>query len=102
MSWEKIKEEPAMAISGIVSAVSTVIVCLIAFGVISWSAEQQVAFTAALTAVLGILVPLLTGFLIRQNSTSLENPKTAEGEPLIPVSQARQFATFYMEPNEKF
>jgi hypothetical protein len=98
MNWSKWKEEPALVISGIVSAVGTVVACLIAFGVIAWTTEQTVAFTAALAAVLGVVLPLVSGLLIRQQSTSLENPKTSEGEPLIPVSQARQYAAYFVEP----
>lgn len=83
-----LQTEPVMVASSAVAAISAVVTALIAFGVISWSEEQTQAFMGATVAILGIVGPLVAGWYGRLNSTPNANPKTKEGEPLVPISQA--------------
>lgn len=74
--------EPAITANGIVAAISAVVAALIAFGVIEWTPEQRDAFMAATIAILGVVLPTLATWWIRRNTTSLADPRDADGQPL--------------------
>lgn len=75
-----VKEEPAL----IVGVVTAVIVLLVAFGV-PISEDQRAAVVGVTAAVLALFGG---GVAVRALVTPLANPKTSDGEPLVPASEA--------------
>ena len=73
---------PTYTANGIVAAISAAVACLIAFGYLNWTEEQQRLFLAAVVAVLGVVGPLASAWWIARKTTALSNPRDEDGAPL--------------------
>ena len=67
-------------------AVKTILVALIAVGVLPWTDTQVSAVALAIAAVVDLAIYLR---LIRPRVTPLTNPRTADGTPLVPDPTSR-------------
>jgi hypothetical protein len=77
---DKVAEEPVR--TAILGFVTAAIALLVAFGVALTAAQ-----IAAIAGFVGAIL-LLTEVVVRKTVTPLANPKTATGEPLVPISDA--------------
>ena len=76
--------EPTGVAAVISTAVKTVLLALIATGVLPWTDAQVTAVGLALSAVVD--VALYFG-LIRPRVTPVANPKASDGTPLVPLTR---------------
>ena len=71
------QNEPVITANGIVAFVSAVIVLAISFGAPITEAQK-----AAIIGVVVIVAPLAAAWYIRRHTTSLADPRDADGAPL--------------------
>jgi len=67
------------AISG---AVKAVLIALVATGVLPWDEPTSTAVAVAVTALVDVVVIFI---VIRPKVTPVDNPKAADGTPLVPA-----------------
>jgi uncharacterized membrane protein (Fun14 family) len=79
-----IKNEPVLTAGAVVGAIMATLAALVALGVININPEQMGAIGAALTAVVGLALPVVGAFVARQYVTPVSNPKDNEGNALTP------------------
>ena len=74
------KKEPLATKSVVVAAVTALIGVVVAFG-LPLSTEQQ----AAILALTAVVAPIVLALFARKDVTPVADPKTDEGEPLVPI-----------------
>jgi hypothetical protein len=86
----------AAAVTAVVGAVLT---CLVAFGVITPDARDQLtaALTTAVPTVVGVASAILAGRHARSRVTPLARPRDAQGRVLVPVDEYGRHAAKYQQ-----
>lgn len=77
-----IQNEPVLTAGAIVGAIMATLTALVALGVIDISSDQMSAIGAALTAILGLLLPIVGAIVARRYVTPVSNPRDNDGNPL--------------------
>ena len=77
-----IKNEPVLTAGAVVGAIMATLAALVALGVININPEQMGAIGAALTAVVGLVLPVVGAFVARQYVTPVANPRDNDGNRL--------------------
>lgn len=77
-----IQNEPVLTAGAIVGAIMATLAALVALGVIDISSDQMSAIGAALTAVFGLVLPIVGAWVARRYVTPVSNPRDNDGNPL--------------------
>lgn len=77
------KNEPVLTAAAITPIAMAILFLLNSFGV-GFTSEQQ----EAIITLVAMVLPLLLAWFARMQVTPTANPKTDEGEQLVPISEA--------------